>query len=477
MIEIPKKIFEIYNDCLGSNNVVVGRLFAAKIKNCYSEWLAKVGISIRYLSWLIKNRYTSVEFKYCKHCGKQLTEQQTISGGEYCCIQCRNKAYGEINKQVFREKYGVDNPSQLTSVKQKKRQTTINHYGVANPLQSEFVQQKIKQTIQTKYNSDHCQRVDMIRKQTIKTHRQHYYPTLVSKLADKQITLDMTKQQYVESQVLSFKCDRCGIQWQTEQSNPQKIYCPKCNQFNFKSVQEKQIVQLIKQHYDGTVIENDRSILGGKELDIWLPNLRLAIEYNGNYWHSLQFNNDIDYHNNKTVLCQSKSITLIHVFEYVWQIDSQLVTNVILDKLGCNKKSGNIRIQRINKHQAQSLFETYNRFAKMVGNVQYAAVDEDDNVVAVVDAIDDVVVELVFAFEYDIQIIVQYLLDTFEHWDIVLDGSLAMQTYYGDTKPISTDPVYIINHCNSIQQVLTEQPADDIHYYTIVKPNNYTFKR
>lgn len=477
MIEIPKKIFEIYDDCLGSNNIVVGKLFAAKIRQYYSEWLSNAGISTRYLSWLVKNRYTSVENKYCRYCGKQLTEQQTITGREYCCIQCRNKAYGEINKALFREKYGVDNPSQLTSVKQKKQQTTINHYGVANPLQSEIIQQKIKQTIQTKYNSDHCQRVDTIRKQTIKTHRQHYYPTLISKLTDKQITLDMTKDQYAESHVLSFKCNRCGTQWQTKQSNPQKIYCPKCNQFNFKSVQEKQIVQLIRQHYDGMVIENDRSVLNGKELDIWLPDLKLAIEYNGNYWHSLQFNNDVGYHSNKTALCQSKSITLIHVFEYVWRIDKHLVTNVILDKLGCNKKCGNIRIQRISRHQAQSLFETYNKFAKIVGNVQYAAVDEDGNVVAVVDTIDGVVVEVVFVFGYDIKTVVQYLLDTFEHWDVVLDGSLALQTYYDDIRSIPADPVYVINHCNSIQQVLTEPPANDIHYYTIVKPNNYTFKR
>ena len=60
MIEIPKKIFEIYDDCLESNNIVVGRLFAAKINDCYSERLANAGISIRYLSWLIKNRYTHV---------------------------------------------------------------------------------------------------------------------------------------------------------------------------------------------------------------------------------------------------------------------------------------------------------------------------------------------------------------------------------------------------------------------------------
>ena len=60
MIEIPKKIFEIYDDCLGSNNIVVGRLFAAKIRQYYSEWLSNAGISIRYLSWLVKNRYTRV---------------------------------------------------------------------------------------------------------------------------------------------------------------------------------------------------------------------------------------------------------------------------------------------------------------------------------------------------------------------------------------------------------------------------------
>ena len=39
------------------------------------------------------------------------------------------------------------------------------------------------------------------------------------------------------------------------------------------------------------VIQNDRTILeSGREVDIYVPHQRIAIEYNGLVWHSEKFN-------------------------------------------------------------------------------------------------------------------------------------------------------------------------------------------
>lgn len=71
-----------------------------------------------------------------------------------------------------------------------------------------------------------------------------------------------------------------------------------------------------------SIIERSRQVLGGQELDIYIPYLKLAIEFNGNYWHSTVYK-EPKYHQQKTIKCSMKGIRLIHIFEYEWVDDVQ----------------------------------------------------------------------------------------------------------------------------------------------------------
>lgn len=67
-----------------------------------------------------------------------------------------------------------------------------------------------------------------------------------------------------------------------------------------------------------SIVTNDRKLLKGQEIDIYIPELKLAIEFNGNYWHS-SLCKDKKYHQNKTIACARLGIHLIHIFEYEWR--------------------------------------------------------------------------------------------------------------------------------------------------------------
>jgi len=69
--------------------------------------------------------------------------------------------------------------------------------------------------------------------------------------------------------------------------------------------------------YNLNLKSNDRTILDGLELDIYLPEYKLGIEFNGLYWHSELFKNK-DYHLNKTLECKKRNIELLHIFEDDW---------------------------------------------------------------------------------------------------------------------------------------------------------------
>lgn len=94
------------------------------------------------------------------------------------------------------------------------------------------------------------------------------------------------------------------------------------------SFAEKQINDHI-QSLGLTTVENDRSVLDGKEIDILVPELNLGIEFDGLYWHSTKYMSDKNYHLNKTQLAESKGIRLIHIFEDEW-IEKR---DVVLDKI------------------------------------------------------------------------------------------------------------------------------------------------
>lgn len=103
------------------------------------------------------------------------------------------------------------------------------------------------------------------------------------------------------------------------------------------SIKEKSLLEYIKSIYDGQILENNRSAiyLGNHkyyELDIFLPDINIAFEFNGTYWHSTIYK-DKYYHQNKTKICYEHGIQLIHIYEYDWDINCEEIKNHIYELL------------------------------------------------------------------------------------------------------------------------------------------------
>lgn len=97
------------------------------------------------------------------------------------------------------------------------------------------------------------------------------------------------------------------------------------------SKQELEIGNFLEQYTD--VIRKDTTIISPKELDIFLPEINLAIEYDGLYWHSEKFKHE-NYHLDKLNQCIEKNVTLIHIFEDEWINNSEIVKSNLLTALG-----------------------------------------------------------------------------------------------------------------------------------------------
>jgi len=85
---------------------------------------------------------------------------------------------------------------------------------------------------------------------------------------------------------------------------------------------EKEVLEVVKTLTTETIVENDRTQIvnpkTGKnlELDIWIPHMKKAMEYNGEYWHSDEYTKYKD--EQKVIQCREKGIDLMVIKEQEW---------------------------------------------------------------------------------------------------------------------------------------------------------------
>ena len=91
---------------------------------------------------------------------------------------------------------------------------------------------------------------------------------------------------------------------------------------------EKLIVEHLKEWGIDNIIQSEREILAGLELDIYLPEHKIAIEFNGNRFHSDLFKKK-EYHLKKTLECSRKGIRLIHI----WECDFMKKRDIVMSNL------------------------------------------------------------------------------------------------------------------------------------------------
>lgn len=113
----------------------------------------------------------------------------------------------------------------------------------------------------------------------------------------------------------------------------QEHRCPICAAQQTTSKGEKELVQYVSEIYNGTIVENDRNTivnhLTGRnlELDIFLPDINKAIEYNGTYWHSGRYQKIKD--KIKQDKCKELGIDLLIVDENLWRQDKSFCLNQV----------------------------------------------------------------------------------------------------------------------------------------------------
>jgi len=268
----------------------------------------------------------------------------------------KNKLILNKLKQTNLEKYGNECSLLNNEVKLKTIKTNIERYGVDVPLKNKDIINKLIETNNLKYNNNSPLQNEEIREKSLKKLFENfgvYNPlksdiiknkvknTKINNLLCKYKDLNIVNIDY-DNQQYEFRCDNNNNHnflissiLLYDRLKFKTILCTVCNPINSYSIsgQEIQLQNIIKENYTGNIILNDRKIIKPYELDVYLPDLKLAFEYNGLFRHN-EMGKSNDYHLNKTESCEKQGIHLIHIYEDDWVYKQEIVKSRILNLLG-----------------------------------------------------------------------------------------------------------------------------------------------
>lgn len=204
----------------------------------------------------------------------------------------------------------------------KSRQTCLDNYGAPSFLASDAGQAKVIEYNKAKYGTDYAFQsgafqnnpdIKAKRKQTFaaKKYSTPNYSELYLQVATNREAFTT----FICSKTINQLMEDLGV------SRDHIYYL----------LSKYQLIDSYKRDYSGTsqaeqeivdfigadlCIRNDRTILAGREIDIYIPSRKLGVEYNGTHWHSTEIQADRNYHFDKSRLAEEAGVRLIHIYEY-----------------------------------------------------------------------------------------------------------------------------------------------------------------
>ena len=245
----------------------------------------------------------------------------------------KNEKYGDekynnrtLSESTCLKKYGVHHISMLDEVKKKKIETNIKNIGVEYPSQSQSIMNKMIKTNLQKYGVGNFASTDVFKKII----KDKWFQKMSDKI-DKFGSLIIS-----DGGNYTIKCSKCDIEYDIL-NNLKNIrirngfdVCTNCNPKK-QNIIESELFEFIKENYYLSVLRNVR-VFNNKEIDIFIPDLKLGFEFNGLYWHS-EIYKDRMYHLDKTLSYLDNNINIMHIWEDDWLYKKEIIKSIILNKL------------------------------------------------------------------------------------------------------------------------------------------------
>ena len=315
----------------------------------------------------------------CEFCGKSF--QYSCSPKEkprYCSQQCINDG----KRRTVQAKYGVENVSQLDTVRKKisdanssdavqakRRQTSLQNWGVDNPAKNEVVKAKMSEVMSSenylekrrktcieKYGTASPMQNDEVKAKQRQTNVEKYGSTghphtredfmkmmVDSSKVDEYLSFredpaDYIDSHYAEPPTISMLKEDLGV---TDTPIYNILIFHNCSDMisHSHSNMEEEVVQYLKSILPPTtILRNDRTVIKPQEIDIYLPDYKIGIECNPASTHNSSKSDpwgappkSYKYHQIKSLLAQKNGVFLFHIFGYEWVNRRDIIQSMLMN--------------------------------------------------------------------------------------------------------------------------------------------------
>ncbi len=338
-----------------------------------------------------------ISYNKC-YCGNVITNYKNFTYGYfgYCSVKCSKSDPKIINSTRITNlsRYGKMNVSQVESVKNKRTKTFIEKFGTEHYWQSDDAKKKSKQTCLERYGFEYASQSDVVRNKMENTtmerfgvkniftlcNSSHISPEAQATLSDKAALINLSNTTSVNSMAQTL-----GVCEQTIY-----LYLKQYGVKTYRSSYEKEIAAFLNDSKLKFVA--DVSYHVGKQLDFYIDEYKLGIEFNGLYWHSTKKLTDRkikdpkNYHKDKYIACSNKGIRLLSINEDEWNDHKDAIKSKILNLCGKSEKgvgARKLKIRKIGK-EASEFVDKHHIQGKTSGVIASYGAFQGEELVAVI---------------------------------------------------------------------------------------------
>lgn len=277
------------------------------------------------------NRHNANKGKPAHNKGKPASEEQkkkqsiVMKGrqtrlGAVLSDETKQKISDSLKKYEYTEEH---RQSLRDAIRRKKDEGTY-YYPLQNYKHTEEVRKRIKETSLISGEARSKQAMDQL-KESIKKHNLEFVSNVGRRW-----------------KVLCKLCENI-MEYDKQIFNPSKKpekACPVCYpRLAGTSNGEQEVIDYIRSIYDGEILVNSYNVIKGFEVDIFIPEFSLGIEFDGLYWHSVNSNPKRREKHiwEKSQYAYKNNVKLIHIFSDGWEYNNDKVKDIISGTLKVSK--------------------------------------------------------------------------------------------------------------------------------------------
>lgn len=307
---------------------------------------------------ILKNKKTFLVVCACPVCGSIKSKRYDNAIKK---PTCGHKCGAVKAKQTSMERYGASHTSCMKETIDKMRQTNIDKYGHECSAHGVSTQNKIKKTLQERYGVDRiCDSLSI---------REKIRDTLTNKYGGPSAFCDRSmRHKSVDTMLKKYGTTST---WKIAKGSGNTV--------------EDKIMETLNGF--GCNFKEGKIPESTKLLDMYDDNIKLAIEYNGLFWHnekSLSPRGKF-YHYDKMVVCKKHGIRLIQIFEDEWITRQQQIIGFIKASIGkCENRvfARKTEIREIDDSTAQSFYDDYHIQGRTNKGIKSAGLYYNDALIA-----------------------------------------------------------------------------------------------